>query len=157
MTPILAQAGAGCAHSVRSLRAKSDPSRFLKAHRPQPDHAASRAEALDVRIAGGCKLLDGACSGDGIRAISIEAEHFYAEHVVVHSVIAILADAYRYGHHLEHVLRHDAFVLTVLADVSEGVERQIVCGGSHLPDICFKTNIRGWQWPFAADLAEEFR
>ena len=76
------------------------------------------------------------------RAILIEAAHFYAEHVVVHSVIAILTDAYRYGHHLEHVLRHDAFVLTILADVSEGVERQIVCGGSHLPDIGFKTNIR---------------
>src|SRR5690242_651254 len=153
MTPLLSQLAAGCALSVRSLSVKSDISRFLKSHRPQVYHAASDAEALDVRIECSCKLLDGACSGYGIRAISIEAEHFYADHVVVHSVIAILADAYRYGHHLEHVLRHDAFVQTVLADVSEGVERQIVCGGSHLADICFKTNIR-WR-TFAADLAEQ--
>ena len=78
---------------------------------------------------------------------SIEAAHFYAEHVVVHSVIAIVTDAYRYWHHLEHVLRHDAFVLIILADISEGVERQIVCGGSHLPDIGFKTNIRLYDRP----------
>ena len=89
------------------------------------------------------------------RAISIEATHFYAEHVVVHSVIAIVTDAYRYWHHLEHVLRHDAFVLIILADISEGVERQIVCGGSHLPDIGFKTNIRFYDRPFLADLAQQ--
>ena len=95
-----------------------------------------------------------ACSGDGIRAISIEAAHFYTEHFVVHSVIAILMDAYRCRHHLEHVLRHDACVLTVLADVFEGVERQIVCGGSDAADMRFKTNVR-WYRPFATDLAEQ--
>jgi hypothetical protein len=78
---------------------------------------------------------------------STELSQFYAEHVVVHAVIPILPDTHRGGHHLEHVLCHDTLVVTILADVSEPVERQIVCGGSDLANIRFQTNIRWcWRW-----------
>ena len=52
--------------------------------------------------------------------------HFYTEHFVVHSVISILPDTHRCGHHLEHVLCHDTLVLIIFANVSECVERQMV-------------------------------
>ena len=44
----------------------------------------------------------------------------------------------RYGRRLGRVLRHDALIVIIFADVSEGVDRQIVCGGSHLPDIVLR-------------------
>ena len=78
---------------------------------------------------------------DAPHAISTETTQLYTEHLVVHSVISILPNAHRCGHHLEHVLCHDTLVLIIVADISERVERQIVYGGSDLPDIRFQTNI----------------